>query len=45
MDRNVFKTTEKDLVIFRSEYLKYRLMKTVTASFNTAARQMTEMSQ
>jgi len=36
---------EKKLSHFGQNVSKYRLMNTVTASFNTTVRQMTEMSQ
>jgi len=45
IDGNAFQMTEKKLSHFGQNVSKYRLMNTVTASFNTTVRQMTEMSQ
>jgi len=45
IDRNVFEMNEKNFSHFGQSVKKYRLMNTVTISFNTIVRQMTEMSQ
>jgi len=45
IDRIVFEITEKIKSNFRQNVRKCRLMKTVTVSFGTTVRQMTEISQ
>jgi len=44
IDRNVFEMTEKNCR-FGQNVRKYRLVNTVTASFYTTVRQITEMFQ